>query len=75
MVSTIVFMLYPGVCQTAFAALRCRQLSPEISVLEADYNIECTSSTYQTFRVFAIITIFLIPIGIPLGAFLDAELP
>ena len=70
MVSTIVFMLYPGVCQTAFAALRCRQLTPEISVLEADYNIECTSSTYQAFRVFAVITIILIPIGIPLGAFL-----
>ena len=69
-VGVIVFMLYPGVCQTAFAALRCRDLGDGVSVLEADYAIECESSKYQLFRVFAMFTILAVPVGIPVGAFL-----
>jgi hypothetical protein len=69
-VSVVVFMLYPGVCQTAFAALRCRDLGDGVSVLEIDYNVDCNSSDYQIFRIFAVFVIFLIPVGIPLGAYL-----
>eukprot|EP01043_Picozoa_sp_COSAG02_P022872 COSAG02_NODE_1203_length_13900_cov_11.040287_7_plen_880_part_00 len=69
-VGVVIFMLYPGVCQTAFAALRCRDLGPGVSVLEADYNVDCTSSKYELFRVSAFIAILLVPIGIPVGAFL-----
>lgn len=69
-VSVIVFMLYPGVCQTAFASLRCRDIGKGVSVLEADYTIDCNSSNYQIFRVFAVLVIVAIPVGIPLGAYL-----
>ena len=56
--------------QTAFAALRCRDLGESVSVLEADYRIDCNSSDYQTFRYFAAFVILAIPIGIPLGSYL-----
>lgn len=69
-VSVVVFMLYPSVCQTAFAALRCRDLGEGVSRLEADYTVDCTSEEYQMFRIFAIFVIVAIPIGIPLGTFL-----
>ena len=57
----------PGVCQTAFAALRCRELGEGVSVLEADYTVDCNSSDYQMFRLFAIFMIVLIPVGIPVA--------
>lgn len=69
-VGVVVFMLYPGVCQTAFAALRCRDLGPGLSVLEADYNVDCNSDDYQLFRITAVLAILLVPVGIPVGAFL-----
>lgn len=69
-ISVVIFMLYPGVCQTAFAALRCRDLGEGVSTLEADYNVDCSSSDYLIFRFFAIFTIIMIPVGIPVGAFL-----
>jgi hypothetical protein len=68
MVSVIVFLLYPGVCQTAFSALRCRDLAPGLSVLLQDYTIDCNSEEYQIFRIVAIVAILLGPVGIPVGA-------
>ena len=56
--------------QTTFAALRCRDLAEDVSVLEADYTISCDSSDYEVLRAFAVMVTLAIPIGIPLGTYL-----
>ena len=63
LIGVMVFLLYPGLCQLSFSALKCRTISPELQVLEADCNIDCTSDTYQLFRIFAVLESILIPIG------------
>ena len=70
LVGVIVFLLYPGICQLSFAALRCRSLPGDVLVLEADYSINCNSDAYRTFYLFALAETILIPIGVPVGAFL-----
>lgn len=45
----LVFLMYPGICQLSFAALRCRTLPGDVSVLEADYSIDCNSTEYRSF--------------------------
>jgi len=65
----VVFLLYPGICKTCFKALSCRQLGPGLSVLYADYSVDCNSTEYLIFRAIAIAVTLLLPIGLPLGAF------
>ena len=67
LVSVVVFIMYPSLCTTAFGALRCRQLESDVSVLMADYSIDCNSLDYETFFPFALLVTVLIPVGIPVG--------
>merc|ERR1712166_554493 len=62
--------MYPSLCTTAFGALRCRQLGSDVSVLMADYSIDCNSLDYQIFFPFALLVTVLIPVGIPVGSFM-----
>jgi hypothetical protein len=39
-------------------------------VLEADYSIDCNSNGYASFFLFAVAVTILIPIGVPVGAYL-----
>jgi hypothetical protein len=70
LVGIMIFLMYPGICQLSFAALRCRSLPGDSFVLEADYAIDCNSDTYASFYLFALAETILIPIGVPVGAFL-----
>ena len=57
LVELIIFVLYPGVCNTCFSALFCRDLSPDIAVLGVDYSIDCSSDTYRSFFFVALLII------------------
>jgi hypothetical protein len=62
-VELIIFVLYPGVCNTCFSALFCRDLSPDVAVLGVDYSIDCGSDTYGSFFYVALLCIVLGPLS------------
>jgi hypothetical protein len=64
--SFLVFLvLYPQVSERIFQALRCRKLGLSLSVLEADYTVNCSAALYLRFRVLAWVLVLLWPFGIP----------
>jgi len=58
-----VMVLYPRVSTVVLSALRCRDLGPELSVLDADYSVACSHGV----EGLAWVMVFLWPVGIPLG--------
>jgi hypothetical protein len=66
-----IYLLYPSTTNTIFQMFYCRDLLKDaadvniISVLEADYQIDCTSTEYQLYFWFAVLMVVLIPLGVP----------
>ena len=58
-----VMVLYPRVSTVVLSALRCRELGPELSVLDADYTVACDHGLQGLAWVMA----FAWPVGIPIG--------
>jgi hypothetical protein len=58
-----VMVLYPRVSTVVLSALRCRELGPELSVLDADYSVACSHGV----EGLAWVMVFLWPVGIPIG--------
>ena len=76
----LVFLLYPGVTNKILEAFACRDLGPSgggpggapevtISVLQADYTIDCNSAEYTSLWYFASTLVIVWPIGVPVVLF------
>jgi hypothetical protein len=66
--SFVVMLLYPQVSTRVLAALRCRQLGPDVSVLQADYSISCLGNTrYGHYQLVAILMVCAWVVGVPLA--------
>ena len=63
-------LLYPQISTQILAALRCRDLGPDVSVLEVDYAISCLSPVYASYERTAVVLVLLWVLGIPLGLLL-----
>jgi Leucine-rich repeat (LRR) protein len=63
----VVMLMYPQVSQRSLSALNCRQISASVTVLEADYSVDCDSVEYGFTRVLALVLVAIWPLGIPLG--------
>eukprot|EP01043_Picozoa_sp_COSAG02_P054694 COSAG02_NODE_6232_length_3710_cov_3.154528_3_plen_878_part_00 len=68
------FLLYPMICNTAFAAFECRKLRASTSgvILEADDRMLCTDSGIVSLQLCSLVIIILFAGGVPLtfGTFL-----
>jgi hypothetical protein len=62
---TVVFLIYPTICNQCFGMLSCRRLGPTRSVLANDYNTLCTDGLYNWYRMFSWIVIVLVVVGAP----------
>jgi hypothetical protein len=58
-----VMMLYPRVSTVVLSALRCRQLGPDLSVLDVDYSVACSHGV----EGLAWVMVLVWPVGIPVG--------
>eukprot|EP01046_Picozoa_sp_COSAG06_P008706 COSAG06_NODE_442_length_15715_cov_16.651639_11_plen_1438_part_00 len=58
-----VMVLYPRVSTVVLSALRCRDLGPELSVLDADYSVACDHGMEGLAWAMALVW----PVGIPVG--------
>ena len=68
MALTVIFLVFPFVCQTTFAGFSCLQLAEEESWLAVDYQISCEADSHFTFMAtLGALNVLLYPIGIPLG--------
>jgi hypothetical protein len=66
--SFVVMLLYPQISTRILAALRCRQLGPDVSVLQADYSISCLGNTrYDHYQLVAILMVCAWVVGVPLA--------
>jgi hypothetical protein len=69
----VTMLLYPRVSTSILSVFRCRQLGPDLSVLEEDYAVDCgadsdmSQNRYLRYRVVAIVLLLTWTFGIPLG--------
>ena len=61
----VVFFVYSSVSNTVFQTFVCDELDDGVSYLRADYSITCTTSRHSDFKVYAVLMVFVYPIGIP----------
>ena len=59
----VIFILYPGICKNLFLTFKCMDLDNGTSWLDADLSIDCASPEHLTMQVYAIVMIFIFPIG------------
>jgi hypothetical protein len=67
-VPTLLFLVYPGSSALFFRALRCRTIDGS-DYLAADLSVDCSSSSYQSFEVFAVTLVLLWACGLPVLTF------
>ena len=57
-------LLYPKLSATIFKMLRCRQLGPDLGVLEADYAVACVGDArYAAYRRAALLLAVMVPVA------------
>jgi hypothetical protein len=68
----VVFFAYPRICTAAFSTFICRvvRLEPKVSVLDADDRVLCQDSVHTAFQVLSGLVIFVVALGVPVGAIL-----
>jgi len=60
------FLVLPNVSTKIFTTLACREFDQGYGkFLKADYSIDCTSTEHLLSSIYAVICIFIYPIGIP----------
>ena len=62
----LIFLLYPGCCFTAFSTFICSSLDDGSRYLRRDPSIDCDAPTHSLMQSYAIIMIFVWPLGVPL---------
>ena len=61
----IVFLVYSSVSFTVFQTFACDGLDDGKSYLRADYSITCYTEIYTVYQTYAILMVFVYPVGIP----------
>ena len=61
----VVFFVYSSVSFTVFQTFACDSLDDGKSYLRADYSITCYTATYHAYQTYAILMVFVYPVGIP----------
>ena len=64
--NTGIFLIYPTVTGAVFAMLNCRQIGPDLSVVQVDYTAICTDGIYTVFVFLAIAIMITFVFGVPL---------
>jgi hypothetical protein len=65
------YLILPSITVTIFEVFSCKDVDPDDTVggddryMMVDYSVSCSSSKYHFGRVWAIVSIFIYPIGIP----------
>ena len=62
----LIFLLYPGCCSTAFSTFICSTLDDGTRYLRRDASLDCDASTHSLMESYAIVMIFVWPLGVPL---------
>jgi hypothetical protein len=62
----LTFLLLPSVSVRIFTTFACRDFDNGSSFLKADFSLDCLSSQYSIFSVYAGLMIVVYPVGIPL---------
>jgi hypothetical protein len=65
----LIFLLYPSLTNKIFEAFACRDLGPGLSVLQADYTVDCGSDEYAALFAFCSALVVLWPVGMPVALF------
>ncbi|CAN0137547.1 unnamed protein product, partial [Scytosiphon promiscuus] len=61
----IAFFIYSSVSFTIFQTFVCDTLDDGVSYLRADYSQSCSAKQHTYFVVFAVVMVFIYPVGIP----------
>ncbi|KAJ8611276.1 hypothetical protein CTAYLR_004144 [Chrysophaeum taylorii] len=65
------FLIFPSISTTCFQFFSCEKFRTDLDgrtnlkVLQVDYSISCDSPSYKATEVYAIIALFVYPVGIP----------
>ena len=62
----IIFLIYPSTSSTVLFYFQCTPVEGGLSYLRADFSIDCNSSQYTTWLIYAWAMVFVYPIGVPL---------
>lgn len=62
----ILFLFYPSCSSITFSAFDCETFDDGTRFLRGDYSIDCDSAEHQFFQMYAIMMIFVWPIGVPM---------
>ena len=65
----VLFLTYPFITNKLFAVLNCRVLSDSLSVLAADYSIDCSTSEHRLFAAVSVCLIVAFSITVPVLLF------
>eukprot|EP01052_Picozoa_sp_SAG31_P003130 SAG31_NODE_117_length_24022_cov_6.878067_14_plen_726_part_00 len=63
---SVVFLVYPSVCNNVFVIFRCRTLTPNEKYMEVDYTVSCDDHTYFTFAMVSsavAVVVFFVPVS------------
>ena len=61
----VAFLVYSSVSFTVFQTFVCEDMDDGRSYLRADYSLTCNTGTYAKYRAYAIVMVFVYPIGLP----------
>jgi hypothetical protein len=65
----LIFLIYPSLTNKIFEAFACRDLGPGLSVLQADYTVDCGSDEYLALFASCSVLVVLWPVGMPVALF------
>ena len=61
----ILFFIYSSVSFTIFQTFFCEHLDDGNAYLRADYSVKCWTEKHDTYRAYAIVMVFVYPVGLP----------
>lgn len=61
----VMFVTYSSISLTVFQTFVCDTLDNNVSYLRADYSLTCTTDRHRAFKAYAILMVFVYPIGVP----------
>jgi hypothetical protein len=67
----LLIFTYIQVSGTVLEVFKCRTFEPAVEsalprhLLESDYSVDCDSSSYYAMKIFAVVALFLFPVGVP----------
>jgi hypothetical protein len=61
-----IYLLYPSTSKAVFDIFICRQVAPQMSLLESDYGVQCWDETHWPFALVGAFFALVYPLGAPL---------